>query len=88
MEQKSYVENKILALAKYYPQIVEARVEIEKLEKHHSGNTTRCEVNISIPGKLIRVERTTTDWTKAINKAKDHLKVILSRTKEKRTKKR
>lgn len=88
VEQKSYIENKIKALAKFYPQIVEARVEIERLEKHHSGNNIRCEVNIAIPGKLIRVERATTDWTKAINKVKDHLKVILSRTKEKRSKKR
>ena len=87
-EMKNFVEEKISSVDKFYPDILEARVEIEYQEQMKKGNNYRCEVNISIPGKLIRVEKSTPDFTKSVNKVKDHLKVVLSKERSKNIGKR
>ncbi|MBU1164058.1 ribosome-associated translation inhibitor RaiA [Patescibacteria group bacterium] len=82
-ELKQYIEEKILSLMKYYNGIIEADVEVEYTTRHHKkGELYRAEVNLDVPGKLIRVEKTTKNIYKAIDKVKDHLKTILVKYKE------
>ncbi|MFW0862009.1 MAG: ribosome hibernation-promoting factor, HPF/YfiA family [Candidatus Komeilibacteria bacterium] len=87
-EMKNFIKEKIAAVEKFYPNILEARVEVEFDEHKRQGHNYRCEVNIPIPGKLIRVEKTTPDFEKSVNKVKDHLKVVLSKEKNKEIQKR
>lgn len=87
-EMNNLIEEKISSIAKFYPNILEARVEIEFDEHKKKGHNYRCEVNIPIPGKLIRVEKTTPDFQKSVNKVKDHLKVVLSKERSKQLKRR
>lgn len=87
-EMKNFVKEKIAAVEKFCPNILEARVEVEFDEHKRKGHNYRCEVNIAIPGKLIRVEKTTPDFEKSVNKVKDHLKVVLSKEKNKEIQKR
>lgn len=85
---QEFIKEKIVSVAKFYPNIMEARVEIEHNLHHRKGDTYRCEVNLSVPGKLIRVEKTTPDFQKSVNKVKDHLKVVLSKERSKQLQKR
>jgi putative sigma-54 modulation protein len=82
-EMREFIEEKIDSVEKFYPNIIEARVEIEYDAHHKKGDVFRCEANIKIPGKLLRVEKSTTSFDKAVNKVKDHLKIILTKEKEK-----
>jgi len=87
-EMENFVREKVLAIEKFYPKIIEARVEVEYAEHQSQGNIYRCEVNLSIPGKLIRVEKTTSDFQKSVNKVKDHLKVVLVKEHDKKLQRR
>jgi ribosome-associated translation inhibitor RaiA len=77
-----------MAVEKFYPKIVELRAEVEYVGHQTKGDIYRCEVNLSIPGKLIRVEKTTPDFQKSVNKVKDHLKVVLTKERGKKLQKR
>ncbi|MFH1668207.1 MAG: ribosome-associated translation inhibitor RaiA [Candidatus Komeilibacteria bacterium] len=80
---RKFIEEKIQTIDKFYPNIMEVRVEIEHDAHHQKGNVYRCEANVNIPGKILRVEKSTTDFKKAVNKVKDHLKIVLTKEKEK-----
>ncbi|MEA2065118.1 MAG: ribosome-associated translation inhibitor RaiA [Patescibacteria group bacterium] len=81
---KEYVEEKINSLDKYFNNIIEARIEIGiNSQRHQKGEIFFAEANIKIPGKLLRVVKTEKKLFKAIDKVKDHLRVILRRHKEK-----
>lgn len=83
MDEKEMVVEKISSLDRYYPKITRAKVEIEKLAGHKSGDIYRAELNLTMPHKLIRVEKLTPDWRKSVEKIKDHAKRTLSREKKK-----
>ncbi len=51
------------------------------------GKIYRAEVNLDLPGKLLRVERESEDIFKAIDKVKDHLDLLIKKYKEKKYKK-
>ena len=87
-DMKKFIKEKILSVEKFYPNIIEARIEIEYDEHKRKGHNYRCEANLSIPGKLIRVEKTTPSLTKSVNKVKDHLKLVLTKEKTKELTKR
>lgn len=74
-----------MSLIKYFDNILEAHVEIEKTTHHHlKGEIFRAEANLRVPIKgLLRVEKTEKDIYKAIDKVKDHLKEEITRYKEK-----
>jgi len=82
---KNYIEEKIGSCEKFlslrnYP--LNAFVEIEKTTKHHKkGLVFRAEVNLEVPGKLIRVESTKEDLYQAIVEAKDKLQRVLKKYK-------
>lgn len=81
---KEYVEKKISSLDKYFNNIIEAQVEIGvNSKRHQKGEIFFAEVNLKVPGKILRILKTEKMLFKAIDKVKDHLKVILRRHKEK-----
>ena len=83
-EIKEYTEEKINSLDRYFNNIVEAKVEIGmNSTRHQKGEIFFCEVNIAVPNRLLRVKKTEKKLLKAIDKTKDHLRVMLHRYKEK-----
>lgn len=82
---KAYVEEKLLSLSsltsRYEPAVVD--VEVGKTSEHHNkGMVFKCEVNLEIPGKLLRAEVVDEDLYAAIDKAKDSLKQQLAEEKD------
>lgn len=65
---KSYVEEKIGNLDKFFVgEILEARVELEK-STHHQTGFFRCEVNLDVPQRaVLRAETTLPDLYAAID---------------------
>ena len=64
---KSYAEEKVGHLSRYWEEILEARVELETFTHHHSG-FFRCEVNLDVPQKyVLRAESTEADLYAAID---------------------
>ncbi len=75
---KQYVEEKIGGLEKHVanfdPALVGAEVEVGRTTRHHrQGDIFRAEVNLSIGGKLLRVEKEEESLQAAIDLAKDEL---------------
>lgn len=81
---KQYAEEKISGLTKYFENIQQADIDIGRNSNHHQkGDVYFAEVNLHVPGKLIRVTKDCDDLYKAIDKVKDHLKVELEKMKNK-----
>jgi len=81
---QEYAEEKILGLEKFFDNIIKAEIDIGLLSHHHNkGKIYYAEVNLSIPGKVLRVVKESEDLYKAIDKVKDHLKQELDNAKEK-----
>ncbi len=82
---RSHVEKKVAALEKYYHQITGVSAEVAvTTHHHHKGKIFRAELNVEVPGKLLRVEKTADDLYKAIDKAKEHMALMLKDFKEKK----
>ncbi|MFA6533661.1 MAG: ribosome-associated translation inhibitor RaiA [Patescibacteria group bacterium] len=82
---KAYLEEKLEKLENHYRGIIEVKAEVELTTHHHNkGEIFRTELNVRVPGKLARVEKTTKDLYKSIDKAVDHMAEELRRFKEKR----
>jgi len=82
---KDYINDKIGGMAKFWDKIIDANVEVGLINKHHqSGDIYRCEVNMRVPGKVLRVEKTEKDLYKAIDKVKDHLRNMIEAEQSKR----
>jgi len=82
---RDHVEKKIQSLEKFFDRIVSAVVDIGLETTHHQkGKIFYAEVNLHLPDKkMIRVTKNAEDLYKAIEKVKDHLKVELTKIKEK-----
>lgn len=81
---RAYAEEKIGGLTKFFENIQLANIDIGMRGNHHNkGNIFYAEVNLDVPGHIIRVEKEEVDLYKAIDKVKDHLKVELEKVKEK-----
>jgi len=81
-----YLQTKMDMIEKYLGEIkmINCDVEIEKaVGGQHKGEIFRAEVNLQVPGKLLRVEKTESDLYKAIDKVKDHLELVIKKHKEK-----
>ena len=84
---KNYIEEKMSLLEKYFGdfQPTNFDFEVELTTHHHAkGDIFRAEANLSLPGGLLRVEKTETDLYKAIDKVKDHLAEGIVKYKEKK----
>lgn len=81
---KQYAEEKVQSLEKYFDNIISADIDVGMNSHHHNnGNIFYAEVNLAVPGKLLRVVKEEPDLYKAIDKVKDHLKVELEKIKGK-----
>lgn len=85
-EVRDYVQEKMDMLEKYLGdvQVINCDVEVGVAEgSQNSGKIYRAEVNMDVPGKLLRVSKTEPTIYKAIDKVKDHLARSIKRYKEK-----
>jgi putative sigma-54 modulation protein len=85
-----YIEEKIGGLEKFLksfnPELTEARVEVGKITRgQRQGDIFRAEVNLSLNGRLIRVERTEESLSAAIDFAKDDLQREIRQYKDKKS---
>ncbi len=83
-ETKDYIKEKMDSLDRFFNNIIESRIEVGIESRHHQkGDIFFCEANVKVPNDLIRVKKTEKNLLKAIDKTKDHLRVMLHRHKEK-----
>ncbi|OGN30620.1 MAG: ribosomal subunit interface protein [Candidatus Yanofskybacteria bacterium RIFCSPLOWO2_02_FULL_43_10b] len=95
---QALVEAKINSLerfvSRFSPEAVEARIEVGKPSRHHhTGPVFYAEINLKVPGKLLRAEATHLDLNSAINEAfkemgrqiKDYKEKLITKTKTKRS---
>lgn len=81
---RAYAEEKIQSLEKFFDNIQQANIDIGLESSHHQkGDIYYAEVNLHVPGKILRVVKEESDLYKAIDKVKDHLKIELQTMKEK-----
>jgi len=86
-EIKDYVQEKMDMLEKYLGSIDVINCDVEvgmSIGGQNSGKIFRAEVNLQLPGEILRVEKTEKELFKAIDKVKDHLTRSIKRYKEKR----
>lgn len=87
-EIKRAIDEKIATLDKFILHInapIEAFVEVAiETRRHKQGKIYYAEVNIRVPGKIIRSEAREENIYKAINTVKDELQVLLKKYKERR----
>ncbi|RLC37116.1 ribosome-associated translation inhibitor RaiA [Candidatus Falkowbacteria bacterium] len=84
---KDYIQEKMDMLEKYLGSIDVINCDVEvgmSIGGQNSGKIFRAEVNLQLPGELIRIEKTEKELFKAIDKVKDHLTRSIKRYKEKR----
>lgn len=81
---KQYAEEKVGHLEKYIDPI-EAKIELERDRKHHSGAVFRAEVTLVMGGKLLRADATAEDMYAAIDLTIPKIKEQISKFKDKRT---
>lgn len=75
---EEYLNQKINGLDKFLDgmdrNVIEARVEIGKITQHHqTGNVFRAEVNLKLPGRILRAEAEEMDFRTAIDRVKEEL---------------
>lgn len=84
-EIENYVYEKIGGINKFLDDIdrggvIEAEVEIGRTTKHHqSGDVFRAEVNLVLPGKMLRAEAEERDLRTAIDRVKDELQLEIKK---------
>ena len=86
-EIKELIQLKMDMIEKYLGSVSVSNCdfEIEKsLSKQNHGKIYRAEVNLSVPGEVLRIEKTEVDINKSIEKVKDHLQISIKKYKEKR----
>lgn len=84
---KNYVQEKMDMLEKNLGSIkvLNCDVEVGMTSNHHNkGEIYRTEVNLNLPGELLRVEKTEEDLYRSIDNVKDHLTMAIKKYKEKR----
>ncbi|MFA4941912.1 MAG: ribosome-associated translation inhibitor RaiA [Patescibacteria group bacterium] len=86
-EIKKYIQEKMNMIDKYFGDIQVLNCDVEvgmTVGGQNSGQIYRAEVNLEVPGELLRVEKTEKEILKAIDKVKDHLEIIIKKYKEKK----
>jgi putative sigma-54 modulation protein len=87
-----YVQTKVDMLEKYLggTQVIHCDFEVAKsVGGQNKGEIYRAEINLQIPGNLLRVDKTEVDLYKAIDKVKDHMEeMIISHRKKLRDQER
>jgi len=86
-ELKIYIQKKMDMLDKYLGNFKPISCEVEvglAIGGQKRGKIYRAEVNLDLPGELLRVEKSEKVIQKAIDKTKDHLEIMIKKYKEKR----
>ncbi|MDD2584541.1 MAG: ribosome-associated translation inhibitor RaiA [Bacteroidales bacterium] len=81
----NYFQEKMNMLDKYLGdiQVLNCDCEVEKVGgEQKNGKVFRAEVNLEVPGALLRVEKEANDLYKAIDKVKDHMLIVIKKHKE------
>ena len=84
---KEFVSEKVSSLERFLdkPETLLAEVELSKTTEHHNkGDIFRAEVQIEVPGKLLRAESTREDLKIAIVEVKDQLQIQIKKYQETR----
>lgn len=80
---RGHVENKLGGLDKYFNNIQQVDVEVGLITKgQQKGRIFFCEVNVSVPKKLLRFRREFNDLITAINESKKGIQQVLKDYKE------
>ncbi len=86
---KEYVNEKIGGLKKFVenenvdPNSVIVRVELAKTTRHHQhGDIYKAEVNLQLPGKMLRSVEESDDIYKSIDSVKDELREMINSYKD------
>lgn len=83
---RNYIQEKMDILEKYLGKtvVINFDVEVERIiSGQNKGDVFRMEANLEVPHELLRVEKTTSDLYKSIDKVRDHLEDVIVRYKEK-----
>ncbi len=83
---RSYLQEKLNALDKFLPndESIFADVELAKTTKHHQkGDIFKAEVNLKMPGRLMRAVAEEWDINAAIDAVKDEIQREITTNKEK-----
>ncbi len=83
---KNYLEQRLNSLDKFLPndESIFAEVELAKTTEHHKkGDIFMAEVNLTVPGRLIRAVAEKWDLRVAIDVVKDELQREITMNKEK-----
>jgi len=83
---RTYLQDKLNAIDKFLPndESIFAEVELAKTTKHHQkGDIFKAEVNLTMPGRLIRAVAERWDLRVAIDAMKDELQREITNNKEK-----
>ena len=84
---REYVVKRIGTLARYLKRfdddLVKAEIEIGRTTKHHRhGDIYRAEVNLSLPGKMLRATHEDQDIRVAVDRVQDLLKREITQYKD------
>lgn len=80
---KQYVNEKAGEFEKYFNNIQQIDVEVGKTRAgQQKGNIFFCEINLSVPGKLLRYRKETDDLYKSINESRKGIKIEIKKYKE------
>lgn len=83
---EEYAIKKLKSLTKYLGgvPVINCDLELElSVGGQNKGNIFRVEINLQIPKKLLRVEKTSANLYKSIDKAKEHLERMIVAYREK-----
>ncbi|MFA7286989.1 MAG: ribosome-associated translation inhibitor RaiA [Patescibacteria group bacterium] len=82
---RSYAEEKIGDLDKYYPGIQQIRLDLGLTSTHHhkGDGLFSAEANVTVPGHVFRAEETAADLYAAIDSLRTELKRDLSKAHKK-----
>lgn len=81
---KKYIEEKVGHLGKFISAL-EAKVELDRDQHHHSGEVFRAEIMLIMSGKVMRAEGLAEDIYAAVDIVIPKLKEQISKFKDKKT---
>ncbi|MEK7584671.1 MAG: ribosome-associated translation inhibitor RaiA [Patescibacteria group bacterium] len=70
---QQYLESKLQHVEKLGVKTLSCRVDFSRDQHHHKGDIFRVEINVSVPGKLLRIVELHEDIRAAIDLATDKL---------------
>ena len=84
-EIKDYIQEKIGGLAKFIDNIIDVKVEASKSTQHHeNGDYYYVEVNIKVPGRLVRAVAEKESLFVAVDEVREELSRELNKVKAKK----